>query len=115
MGVLGGGGTGGPAQAPTNVWAGGRSETLIGQLLAERPDVKLTVATKMGRRADPHVPDGRPADALRQWADRGGRHDLGVERRVQHHRPASPGDLDDRVFDDLDTLIEQDRHRRRCS
>src|SRR5215204_1942295 len=53
-----------------DVYGDGRSEIMIGRLLAERPDAGLTVATKMGRRADPHVPEAFTADAFRQWADR---------------------------------------------
>src|SRR5487761_2636918 len=40
-----------------DVYGDGRSEQLVGRLLHERPDAGLTVATKMGRRADPHVPE----------------------------------------------------------
>lgn len=41
-----------------DVYGDGRSETLIGRLLAEQPDAGVTVATKMGRRADPLVTRG---------------------------------------------------------
>ena len=39
-----------------DVYGDGRSERFVGRLLAERgPEAGLTVATKMGRRANPHV------------------------------------------------------------
>jgi aryl-alcohol dehydrogenase-like predicted oxidoreductase len=93
-----------------DVYGDGRSEILIGRLLAERPDVALTVATKMGRRADPHVPDSFTLEAFRKWADRS-RVNLGVEvlDLVQLHCPPTPVFSDDRVFDALDTLVQEDR------
>src|SRR5450759_5313009 len=39
-----------------DVYGDGRSEELVGRLLRERGDAGLAVATKMGRRAEPHVP-----------------------------------------------------------
>jgi aryl-alcohol dehydrogenase-like predicted oxidoreductase len=38
-----------------DVYGDGRSERLVGRFLRERADDGLTVATKAGRRADPHV------------------------------------------------------------
>jgi aryl-alcohol dehydrogenase-like predicted oxidoreductase len=91
-----------------DVYGDGRSETLIGRLLAERPDAGLTVATKMGRRADPHVPEAFTLVAFRGWTDRS-RRNLGVERLdlVQLHGPPTAVFSDDRVFDALDTLVEE--------
>src|SRR3712207_894925 len=37
-----------------DVYGDGRSESLIGRFLRERPDAPVLVGTKMGRRADPH-------------------------------------------------------------
>jgi aryl-alcohol dehydrogenase-like predicted oxidoreductase len=93
-----------------DVYGDGRSEVLIGRLLAERPDAALTVATKMGRRADPHVPEAFTLAALRDWADRS-RANLGVEvlDLVQLHCPPTAVFSDDRVFDALDTLVAEQR------
>jgi aryl-alcohol dehydrogenase-like predicted oxidoreductase len=93
-----------------DVYGDGRSERLVGRLLAERPDAGLTVATKAGRRADPHVPEAFTLEALRGWADRS-RANLGVERLdlLQLHCPPTPVYDDDRVFDALDTLVEDGR------
>jgi aryl-alcohol dehydrogenase-like predicted oxidoreductase len=89
-----------------DVYGDGRSETLIGRLLAERPDAGVTVATKMGRRADPHLPEAFTLDAFRAWTDRS-RRNLGVERLdlVQLHCPPTSVLSDDRVYDALDTLV----------
>jgi aryl-alcohol dehydrogenase-like predicted oxidoreductase len=93
-----------------DVYGDGRSEVLIGRLLAERPDAALTVATKMGRRADPHVPGAFTLAAFRSWTDRS-RTNLGVEvlDLVQLHCPPTPVFSDDRVFDALDTLVQEQR------
>ena len=93
-----------------DVYGDGRSETLIGRLLRERPDAGLTVATKMGRRADPHVPEAYTLDAFRAWTDRS-RANLGVDTLdlVQLHCPPTPVYADEQVFDALDTLVEDGR------
>jgi aryl-alcohol dehydrogenase-like predicted oxidoreductase len=91
-----------------DVYGDGRSETLVGRLLRERDDVDLTVATKMGRRADPHVPEAFTLDAFRGWLDRS-RANLGVDTidLVQLHCPPTPVFSTDRVFDDLDVLVDE--------
>ncbi|HEX6937194.1 MAG TPA: aldo/keto reductase, partial [Actinomycetes bacterium] len=61
-----------------DVYGDGRSEALVGRVLKERPDAGVTVATKMGRRADPHVPEAFTLDAFRGWLDRS-RRNLGVD------------------------------------
>jgi aryl-alcohol dehydrogenase-like predicted oxidoreductase len=91
-----------------DVYGDGRSETLVGRLLRERPGAELAVATKMGRRADPHVPESFTLDAFRGWLDRS-RANLGVGTidLVQLHCPPTPVFSNDRVFDDLDTLVDE--------
>ena len=90
-----------------DVYGDGRSEQLIGRFLRERPDAGVTVATKAGRRADPHVPEAFTLEALRGWTDRS-RRNLGVDRLdlLQLHCPPTPVYGDDRVFDALDTLVD---------
>jgi aryl-alcohol dehydrogenase-like predicted oxidoreductase len=90
-----------------DVYGDGRSETLIGRLLRERGREGLTVATKAGRRADPHVPEAFTADNLRAWTDRS-RRNLGVDTLdlVQLHCPPTPVYSTDAVFDALDGLVE---------
>jgi aryl-alcohol dehydrogenase-like predicted oxidoreductase len=90
-----------------DVYGDGRSERLIGRFLRERGADGLTVATKAGRRADPHVSEAFTLDALRGWTDRS-RANLGVDRLdlVQLHCPPTPVYDDDSVFDALDTLVD---------
>ncbi|MCW2601342.1 MAG: aldo/keto reductase [Frankiales bacterium] len=91
-----------------DVYGDGRSERLVGRILAEREG--LTAATKIGRRADPHVPEAFTLEALRGWTDRS-RTNLGVDTLdlVQLHCPPTPVFADDRVFDALDTLVAEGR------
>jgi aryl-alcohol dehydrogenase-like predicted oxidoreductase len=95
-----------------DVYGDGRSEQLIGRFLAERTDVPLLVATKMGRRADPHDASAYTLENFRSWTDRSRRH-LGVEALdlVQLHCPPDEVFADDRVFDALDTLVAEERVR----
>jgi aryl-alcohol dehydrogenase-like predicted oxidoreductase len=89
-----------------DVYGDGRSERLVGRVLAERSDAQLVAATKMGRRADPFEPSAFTLDAFRGWLDRS-RRNLGVDTvdLVQLHCPPTPVYSDDRVYDALDTLV----------
>jgi aryl-alcohol dehydrogenase-like predicted oxidoreductase len=89
-----------------DVYGDGRSEQLIGRFLRQRPDAGVTVATKLGRRADPHVPDANTAEHLRAWTDRS-RRNLGVETLdlIQLHCPPTPVYGREAVFDALDALV----------
>jgi aryl-alcohol dehydrogenase-like predicted oxidoreductase len=91
-----------------DVYGDGRSERVIARFLSERPDSGVTVATKCGRRADPHVPAAFTAENLRAWTDRS-RANLGVERLdlVQLHCPPTPVFGNDEVFDALDALVAE--------
>jgi aryl-alcohol dehydrogenase-like predicted oxidoreductase len=91
-----------------DVYGDGRSERLVGRLLAERDGI--VAATKMGRRADPHEPASFTADALRAWNDRS-RTNLGVDTLdlVQLHCPPTAVYGDDRVFDVLDEMVAEGR------
>ncbi len=91
-----------------DVYGDGRSETLIGRFLKERGSDGLFVATKAGRRADPHVPEAYSAQNLRAWVDRS-RANLGMDTLdlVQLHCPPTPVYSTDAVFDALDGLVER--------
>lgn len=93
-----------------DVYGDGRSERLVGTFLAAHPDAGLTVATKMGRRADPHVTEAYTLDAFRAWNDRS-RENLGVDTidLVQLHCPPTPVYARDDVYDALDTLVGEGR------
>jgi len=87
-----------------DVYGDGRSERLVGRAVADRPDV--LVGTKIGRRADPHVPAAFTPENLRAWTDRS-RENLGVDTLdlVQLHCPPTPVYATDAVFDTLDQLV----------
>jgi aryl-alcohol dehydrogenase-like predicted oxidoreductase len=90
-----------------DVYGDGRSEKAVGAFLASRPDRdSLVVATKMGRRATPHVPEAYTLDAFRAWTDRS-RENLGVDRLdlVQLHCPPTAVLADPRTYDDLASLV----------
>src|SRR5262249_55580623 len=93
-----------------DVYGDGRSERLIGRFLRERPAAGLTVATKMGRRAQPHRGAAYTVDNFRAWNDRS-RANLGVDvlDLVQLHCPPTDVYGRDGVFDALDTLVAERR------
>jgi aryl-alcohol dehydrogenase-like predicted oxidoreductase len=90
-----------------DVYGDGRSESLIGRWLREHPDSGVTVGTKMGRRM-PQEHANYSLEHFRAWTDRS-RANLGVERLdlVQLHCPPTSVFGDDRVFDALDTLVDE--------
>jgi aryl-alcohol dehydrogenase-like predicted oxidoreductase len=92
-----------------DVYGDGRSEQLIGRLLAERPDAGLLVATKMGRRVEQR-PELYTPERFREWTDRS-KLNLGVETLdlVQLHCPPSPIYDDDVVFAALDAMVAEGR------
>lgn len=90
-----------------DVYGDGRSERLVGQFLRDHPGV--TVATKMGRRAD-QLPENYSEANFRAWNDRS-RADLGVDTLdlVQLHCPPTPVYSDDAVYDALDRMVADRR------
>ena len=94
-----------------DVYGDGRSEQLIGRLLKRRPEAGLTVATKMGRRAEQKPANYSRANFL-DWNDRS-RRNLGVETLdlVQLHCPPTSVYSTDEVFDALDEMVESGRTR----
>ena len=90
-----------------DVYGDGRSESLIGRWLREHPGSGVTVATKMGRRM-PQEHGNYSVEHFRAWIDRS-RANLGVDTLdlVQLHCPPTSVYADDRVFDALDTLVEE--------
>ncbi|MEO6826683.1 MAG: aldo/keto reductase [Microbacteriaceae bacterium] len=88
-----------------DVYGDGRSERLIGRFLGERPDLDITVATKMGRR-EAQEPANYTLAKFREWIDRS-RKNLGTDTLdlVQLHCPPSAVIESDAVYDGLDTLI----------
>ncbi|WP_152191789.1 aldo/keto reductase [Georgenia satyanarayanai] len=90
-----------------DVYGDGRSESIIAQWRRANPGADVTVATKMGRRL-PQEPENYSMDNFRAWTERS-RRNLGVDTLdlVQLHCPPTAVYGIDRVFDDLDTLVEE--------
>ena len=90
-----------------DVYGDGRSERLIGQFLAANPGLRLTVATKMGRRVvqDPAL---YTIGNFRAWIDRS-RANLRMDRLdvVQLHCPPPPVYALDAVYDALAALVAE--------
>ena len=93
-----------------DVYGDGRSERLVGRFVAERNDPGIMVATKMGRRADPHVAGEYNLDNFLAWNDRS-RENLGVETidLVQLHCPPTAVYSDERVYEWLDQMVADGR------
>ncbi|CAK7283203.1 aldo/keto reductase [Streptomyces sp. RM1] len=92
-----------------DVYGDGRSEQTIAAFLRGRPDLRVLVATKMGRRVE-QLPENYVLDNFRAWNDRS-RRNLGVDRidLVQLHCPPTEVFTSDEVYDALDTLVEEER------
>ena len=92
-----------------DVYGDGRSERIIGRFIAGNAGQGVTVATKMGRRAD-QVPENYTRENFRAWTDRS-RVNLGVDTLdlVQLHCPPAAVYATNAVFDALDTLVGEER------
>jgi aryl-alcohol dehydrogenase-like predicted oxidoreductase len=87
-----------------DVYGDGRSETLLGRLRRDHPHVRI--ATKAGRRLDPHVPDGYTRDNLTAFVERSLRN-LGCDTLdiVQLHSPPPAVYYMPEVFDVMEDLV----------
>src|SRR3954466_8737715 len=90
-----------------DVYGDGRSEQRIRRPLVARSE-RPFVATKAGRRADPFEAAQYTPENLRAWIDRS-RRNLGVDTLdlVQLHCPPTAVYSDQRVYDALDALVEE--------
>lgn len=88
-----------------DVYGDGRSESIIGGFLAERPGHEIVVATKMGRRAE-QEPENYTPENFRAWTERS-RRNLGVDTLdlVQLHCPPTAVIEDAATYDALDSLV----------
>ena len=88
-----------------DVYGDGRSEKLIGRLLKDRPNDEIFVATKAGRRLDPHTAEGYNAENLSAFVERS-LQNLGVEALdiLQLHCPPTEAYRQDSTFEALDEL-----------
>ncbi|SFS51057.1 aldo/keto reductase [Halostagnicola kamekurae] len=91
-----------------DVYGDGASEQYIADVLEEWDDSEdVTVATKVGRRIDPHEAAGYTAETLEEHVDRS-RENLGADTLdlVQLHCPPTPAYYQPRVFDAMEALVE---------
>lgn len=95
-----------------DVYGDGRSERALGAFRAARPDFASTavVATKMGRRANPHHASEYTLDNFRAWTDRS-RENLGVDSLdlVQLHCPPTEVFSDPRTYEHLGQMLIEGR------
>jgi len=90
-----------------DVYGDGKSEQLIGQVL-KSTDQKIYVATKFGRRLDPHISSVYTKDNLERFLDRS-LGNLGVDTidLIQLHCPPIDLYYKPEVFEALDSFVEQ--------
>jgi aryl-alcohol dehydrogenase-like predicted oxidoreductase len=95
-----------------DVYGDGRSEKLIARLLKNRPNVEILVATKAGRRLDPHTAEGYKYENLSAFVERS-LENLGVEALdlLQLHCPPTEAYRQDSTFEALDRLQEAGKVR----
>ncbi|HEY0867451.1 MAG TPA: aldo/keto reductase [Fimbriimonas sp.] len=91
-----------------DVYGDGRSERLVARLRKERPNDRIVVATKAGRRLDPHVAEGYTKANLEAFIDRS-RENLAMDSLdlVQLHCPPTACFYTPAVFEALDELKAQ--------
>lgn len=89
-----------------DVYGDGRSERIVRDVLAARSGQRPVVATKAGRRLDPHVGDGYTLEAIESFVDRS-LSNLGVEciDLLQLHCPPSEVYYRPELFDALERLV----------
>jgi aryl-alcohol dehydrogenase-like predicted oxidoreductase len=90
-----------------DVYGDGRSERLIGRLLQERSGEEIFVATKAGRRLDPHTAEGYNYENLSRFVERN-LENLRLEALdlLQLHCPPTDVYRQDETFEALDRLHE---------
>jgi aryl-alcohol dehydrogenase-like predicted oxidoreductase len=90
-----------------DVYGDGRSEMLIGKLLKEWPEDEIFVATKAGRRLDPHTAEGYSYDNLSRFVERS-LENLRLEALdlLQLHCPPTEVYRQEETFEALDRLQE---------
>jgi aryl-alcohol dehydrogenase-like predicted oxidoreductase len=95
-----------------DVYGDGRSERLIAQLKRERPNDTIYVATKAGRRLNPHTADGYTYDNLLAFVDRSRKNlEMDTLDLVQLHCPPTEVYSRPQVFEALDRLQAEGKIR----
>jgi aryl-alcohol dehydrogenase-like predicted oxidoreductase len=91
-----------------DVYGDGRSERLIARLRSERPEADLFVATKAGRRLDPHVAEGYTAQSIEAFVERSRRNlEMDTLDLVQLHCPPTDVYYRPELFEALDGMVER--------
>jgi aryl-alcohol dehydrogenase-like predicted oxidoreductase len=94
-----------------DVYGDGRSERLLAQLKRERSD-KIIIATKAGRRLDPHVASGYNRENLSAFIDRSLKNlETDALDLVQLHCPPTEVYYNPELFAALDDLVKQGKIR----
>jgi aryl-alcohol dehydrogenase-like predicted oxidoreductase len=95
-----------------DVYGDGRSEQIIAKVLGERTDDDVVVATKAGRRLDPHVAQGYTIENIEKFIDRS-RANLQADTLdlVQLHCPPTEVFYHPELFDGLDGLVTSGKIR----
>jgi aryl-alcohol dehydrogenase-like predicted oxidoreductase len=91
-----------------DVYGDGRSERLIARLRRERPGETIYVATKLGRRSNPHSADSYNQANIRAYVERSLRNlEVEVLDLVQLHCPPTDVYYRPEVFDAMDRLVTE--------
>jgi aryl-alcohol dehydrogenase-like predicted oxidoreductase len=91
-----------------DVYGDGRSERLVGQVIKEFPDRRIYVATKAGRRLNPHVAKGFTRENLTAFIERSLKNlDVEALDLVQLHCPPTEVFYMPEVFGYLDDLVKE--------
>lgn len=91
-----------------DVYGDGRSEQFIAKLRRERPEATMVVATKAGRRVDPHVDAGYTPEALEGFIDRSREYlEMNTLDLVQLHCPPPETYYRRDIFDAMDGLVAE--------
>ncbi len=95
-----------------DVYGDGRSERIIAEVLKERGGERPFVATKTGRRVDPHVVEGFTAETLNGFVDRS-RRNLAVDclDLVQLHCPPPEAYYRPEVFEVMEGMVQSGKIR----
>ena len=95
-----------------DVYGDGRSEKIIAKVLAERGRDGVIVATKAGRRLDPHIAEGYTIENIEAFVDRS-RANLGMDTLdlVQLHCPPTEVYYEPDLFEGLDSMVADGKIR----
>lgn len=95
-----------------DVYGDGRSERLLARLKRERKDADSVIATKAGRRLDPHVAAGDTAENIAGFVERSLQNlETDALDLVQLHCPPTEVYYFPELFGALDRLVEQGKIR----